>query len=124
MDWLQRKMMAIIFRAAMGAGEAPDEYIRRRNRLVGARCREAGLWSTRHCKRVVAWHDHLKRPQNHHSWAAVLYEHRGFQWLLERRSIYASGLLGVLGGRTGTRVHAGNVATRWHDGVRFAKDHP
>ena len=121
-DRLQRKMMAIMFRTPMVSGESAAEYVRRRNRLVGGKCREAGLWSVRHCQRVIFWRDHLLRPQNRDSWAVMLYEHRGFQWLLERRSAYASGRLGVLAGRTGTRLAPGNVVTRWHDGVRFAED--
>ena len=120
-DQLQRKMMAIIHRTPMLPGEAPAEYVRRRHILSAKRCKESGLWSVRHCTRVIAWRDHITRPANRHSWAALLLEFRGLQWLAERRSAFSSGLLGILAGRTGTRVAAGNVATRWHDGVRFAE---
>ena len=54
---------------------------------------------------------------NGYSWVAILLHHRGLDWLMEQRSLHQGG---VFAGRTGTRVAAGFVATRWHDGVRYA----
>ena len=93
-------------------------YARRRNRLVSNKCQQVGLWSTRHCERVIAWRGHICRPANASSWAAILYEHKGFQWLIERRLDQNSD---PLAGRTGTRSKPGRVNTRWHDGVRYAE---
>ena len=117
-DRLQRKMVACIMGMKMIPGDTPEMFIRKRNRTVTAVCEEQGLWSKRHCKRLIQWRDHISRSRNAHSWPAVLHEYRGFQWLLERRIERGSG---PLAGRTGTRAEAGHVATRWHDGVRFAE---
>ena len=117
-DRLQRKMVAGILRPRMQLGEAPDRYIRRRNRLATVECLRMGTWSYRHCKRILNWRDHLERPANAASWAAILLHFRGFEWLMARRSQHQGGLLG---GRTGTRVASGNVSTRWHDGVLYAE---
>ena len=111
-DRLQRKMVASCQREQFTPGEAPADYVRRRNRVATKQCTTMGLWSTRHCERVLAWRDHIRRPANSRSWPAVLQDRRGFQWLLEQRAANNSGLLA---GRTGTRVSAGQPAVRWHD---------
>ena len=98
--------------------ETPGAFIRRRNSAVKDVCEEMGWLSKRHAKRILDWKDHIARPRNAHSWPAALYDYRGSQWLMERRAERNSGLFG---GRTGTRVAAGRVAVRWHDGVRFAQ---
>ena len=117
MDTVQRKMIAIILRPQMRAGETPEFFVRRRNRLAAAEARSMGTWSHRHCKRVLSWRDHLLRPANSHSWAAILLNFHGFEWLLQKRSENQGGLLA---GRTGTRAASGNVFTRWHDGLVYA----
>ena len=83
-----------------------------------ARYKENGLWSIEPCRLVIDWRDHILRPANADSWPAILYEYRGAQWLMECRAQHNSNLLA---GRTGTRVAAGHVAMRWHDGVRYAE---
>ena len=118
-DRLQRKMIAGIIRPRMLADDTPAEFVRRRNRIAAVAAREAGLWSMRHCTRVLDWRAHLERPLNKASWAAILLHYRGFQWLMQQRLQHSGG---VLGGRTGTRAASGNVATRWHDGVRIAEE--
>ena len=67
---------------------------------------------------MYIWRDHLERPRNGHSWAAILLHHRGLDWLMQQRALHHGGLYA---GRTGTRIAAGGVATRWHDGVRYAE---
>lgn len=120
MDRVQRQMVASILRPQMLSGESPEVFVRRRNRVSAAEARRMGSWSLRHCKRVLSWRDHLLRPANSRSWAALLYQFRGFEWLLQRRSQNSGGLLA---GRTGTRIASGNVSTRWHDGIIFAEQH-
>ena len=114
-DRLQRKMIAGIIRPRMQVDETPADFVRRRRRIGGVAARKAGLWSARHCTRVLDWRDHLDRPRNEASWAAILLHYRGFQWLMEQRLQHGGS---VLRGRTGTRVASGNVANGWHDGVR------
>ena len=120
MDRVQRQMVASILRPQMLSGESPEVFVRRRNRVSAAEARRMGSWSLRHCKRVLSWRDHLLRPANSRSWAALLYQFRGFEWLLQRRSQNSGGLLA---GRTGTRIASGNVSTRCHDGIIFAEQH-
>ena len=110
-------MIASILRPKMVAGDTPEKFVRRRNRLSSAEARRMGFWSLRYCKRVVSWRNHLLRPANCGSWASILLHLRGFEWLMARRAQNSGGLLG---GRTGTRIASGNVATRWHDGVYYA----
>ena len=112
-------MAAGILRIPMLPGETPESYVRRRNRSVSSKCRKIGWWSERHCKRVISWRDHICRPANANSWPAMLYEHKGFIWLLTKRIANNSN---ALGGRTGTRAAPGHVAPRWHDGVRYAEE--
>ena len=116
-DRLQKKMVAGILHIPMSPGESPSDFVKRRGRISSNKCRDLGLWSARHCKRVIAWRDHIQRPANDTAWPARLYQHKGFQWLRERRAERHSSLLA---GRTGTRVAPGHVAIRWHDGVRYA----
>jgi len=52
------------------------------------------------------------------SWPAILYEHKGFLRIVTQRLAHNSQ---PYGGRTGTRLSPGHVATRWHDGVRYAE---
>ena len=118
MDQLQRRMTAIIMSVNMLPGETPETLGRRRNQLVATRCREEGLWSKIHCERVIAWRNHLLRRHNSNSWAAMLYDFHGFDWLYQQRLDLNSN---PLAGRTGTRSMAGFVATRWHDGVKYAE---
>ena len=116
-DALQRKVVLGIQQTRMESGEPLERFLRRRRRVAAAFCQQHGLWSERHCQRILRWRDHLERPRNGHSWAAILLHHRGLDWLMEQRSLHQGG---IFAGRTGTRVAAGFVATRWHDGVRYA----
>lgn len=117
-DRLQRKMMVILLKCPLLPGECPEAYVLRRNKRVSTLCKEHGLWSVRHHKWVLAWRDHITRPANAKSWPAILYRYRGLDWLVQRRLQMGSN---PLAGRTGARSSAGHVATRWHDGIRFAE---
>ena len=110
-------MLCGILRTSMRPGEQIDVFVRRRHRAVGAQARRLGLWSQRHFNRVLDWQKHLQRLANASSWAAKLLQFRGFDWLCQQCALYNEG---IFAGRTGTRVSSGNVATRWHDGARFA----
>ena len=84
--------------------------------------RKQGLWSERHCDRVVQWDEHLHRSVNWRTWAAQLQDVRGDDFLQAKRLEHNS--TSALAGRTGTRLPGlGKVQVRWADGVRFAKAH-
>ena len=112
-DTVQRKMVSSIIRLPPTSGEGPVEYLRRRNRQATSIMNQYGKWSTRHCKRVVAWNDHLQRPRNQHSWAATLLKYRDEDWIDQQRRDNSTGTES----RTCTRAAPGFVAMRWHDGV-------
>ena len=72
----------------------------------------------KHCQRVLAWEAHLDRPRNCDSWASLLQGYRGEAWLEEQRLLHSRT------GESRTRTRAIRyVATRWHDGVAYAKAH-
>jgi hypothetical protein len=126
-DHLQQKMTACLMRPSRKPGEEAADYVRRRGRLARKVCVEQGVWSHKWFGRATQWDDHLARPQNFHSWPAKLREHKGKQWLMERRASFAPTVASrdssssILAGRTGTRSFRGKVNTRWHDGIDFAR---
>ena len=85
-DRTQRKMMAVAVRTPRWPGEPDNEYARRRATIAGAACRSAGLWSQRWAHRVLAWAEHLQRPRNGATWAAVTYAYRDQAWRARRRA--------------------------------------
>ena len=99
--------------------ENPVEFLRRRNRQATATMNLHGKWITKHCKRAVAWNNHLRRPRNGRAWAAALLKFRDEQWIEQQRRDNSVGHES----RTRTRASPGFVAMRWHDGVRLAAAH-
>ena len=118
-DTVQRKMVCSIMRLQPYPHENPVEYLRRRNRQATETMNLQGKWTTKHCKRVVAWNDHLRRPRNDRAWAAILLKFRDEQWIEQQRRYNSVGNES----RTRTRALPGFVAMRWHDGVRLAAAH-
>ena len=116
-DTVQRKMVSSIMRLCPRAHEGPVEYVRRRNRQATTIMGQRGRWSMKHCKRVVAWNEHLHRPRNGNSWAAVLLKFRDSKWLETQRLLNSTGSES----RTCTRAARGFVAMRWQDGVKIAE---
>jgi len=111
-NWLQKKTVVGMQPVVFNPGEAPEDFVQRRNRIISQRCHGAGLWSTRHCKRVLSWRDHPMKPSDPASWASTLYQYRVFDWLVQQRRAHNSN---PFVGHSGTRAAAGHVATRWHD---------
>lgn len=118
-DRAQRRMVAILLGTRKEPGETPEGFVRRRGRQAGQVAARDGLWSERCAKRVIAWHDHLQRERNHHAWPAQLLKWHGEEWLQQRRAMQNSA--SVFAGRTATRLSAGKVQCRWHDGVATAR---
>ena len=119
-DQLQRKMVAMITRVPRLPDETDKKYFQRRGRLVGNTCRASGLWSDRHCLRVLSYHEHMLRDRNG-AWAKELLHTCDAEWLRRRRLAFGSS--SVWAGRTETRAQSGHVPRRWHDGVVYAKIH-
>ena len=117
-DKVQRQMVAILLRPPPLAGVSVPGFVHIRHRIIAHRCRGEGLWSTRHCKRVVDWKAHLERKPNKWSWPALLLHHKGLHWLQQTR-VDNNSL--STGGCTRTRSVPGFVARRWHDGVAHAE---
>ena len=83
-----------------------------------------GLWSHKWFTRAVHWHEHVAR----HDELVILplLEWRGKEWLMEKRATFLlmvprsiTSSLSILAGRTGTRVTAGGLHKRWHDGYEY-----
>ena len=127
LDALQQKMVASLVRLPPAPGEEAADYVRRRGRLARKFCAKQGVWSQHWFTRAVCWDAHLSRPRNWHSWPSRLRGHKGKQWLMERRALFAPAVASrgssasVFAGRTGTRSFHGKVNTRWHDGIDFAQ---
>ena len=117
-DRLQRKMVASIQRVARTAGESPAGYVRRRNRLATSQIgRLGGAWSATHCRRVLEWDAHCRRPRNGSSWAAMLLDYHSETWLNDRRLECQRDSQS----RLDSRACRGAPAPRWHEGVNYAK---
>jgi len=120
-DRTQTKMIRVLTRSKMQAGEDPATFVQRCNRSASAKAREQGFWSSVWRKRVIDWNDHLRREANRNSWASKILVYHDAEWLQEQRRIHAVGQQGsVTAGRTRTRAQKGIVHRRWHDGVDVA----
>ena len=119
-DRAQRKFILSGLKIPPTPFEDADAFVRRRGRIAKAHALSAGLWSRRHCQRVKDWHSHLHRDRNMHSIASRFLRHHDFHWFLARR--LEAGSASLFAGRTRTRNAPGGVATRWHDGHRFASE--
>ena len=108
----QRCLLALALRVRREPDEEPAVFVRRRGRSVAALVRPDSSWDVRHTQRVLDWNGHLERHP--HTWAGQLLHHRAAVWLRAQRAARGSCLLA---GRTGSRIAAEHVHTRWHDGL-------
>eukprot|EP00449_Zooxanthella_nutricula_P016921 CAMPEP_0198530264 /NCGR_PEP_ID=MMETSP1462-20131121/26250_1 /TAXON_ID=1333877 /ORGANISM="Brandtodinium nutriculum, Strain RCC3387" /LENGTH=226 /DNA_ID=CAMNT_0044260135 /DNA_START=17 /DNA_END=697 /DNA_ORIENTATION=- len=119
---VQRAMTSIVMGVRRMEGEDPGEFVRRRHhREAGRIIARTGSWASRWAKRVVEWDQHVARPRNGATWAAVLRPYRDEAWLQRRRAEVGSAR--ASGGRLLIRANSGFVATRWHAGVVAAAEH-
>ena len=117
LDTLQRKMVASIQRVQKVRGELPADFVKRRNRAATLQIRESGAWSKKHCQRVLDWDAHCRRPANSKSWASKMLDFHGEKWLNDRRAACQRDAQS----RIDSRICRGAPATRWHEGIRYAK---
>ena len=110
LDTIQRRMYTISIRVPMIGDEDIELYNRRRAKAVASLQREHGSWSSLWIRLLRSWRDHLGRPANRHSWAAVL-QHFMTPAQLD--------LMRVHHGRrgTGTRAISGYIRKRWYESV-------
>ena len=120
-DRRQRKFLACCLQTAPFPGEAADAIFLRKARVAGRLVARMGSWSQLHFKRVLSWQTHLERTRNSVTPVAQLISFHGAEWLQQRGLAMQSP--SVDAGRTGTRLLPGRVAVRWHDGVRWAREH-
>ena len=113
LDAVQRRMIGILLCLRRQRDDPLDVYIRRRGRRAGELQRATGAWSKGWAQAVVNWGEHLKRPRNGATWAAMLAELRSPDELAERRA--------VNGGRPRTRSCGGFVRKRWWESVGDAQ---
>ena len=110
----QRLMLARFVKIERQPCEELANYCRRKMRSVGNLARHQGLWGTEHAKRVIAWADHLERPQNHKSLASQLFLWHDAEWLQRRR--VESGVM-----RPATRASSGFLPKRWDESLQNAR---
>ena len=105
----------------MNAGheEPLDTYNRRRFRTAADLARQYGDWDTEHARRVCSWAEHLERPRNASSLAALFFAWRPAEWLQSRRDNTETG--GPA--RPGTRASSGPVHARWDESLAKARAH-
>ena len=110
LDALQRRMYTIALQLPMLDTEEIDDFVRRRGRTVAALQREHGCWSNLWVRLLRSWRDHLGRPANRYTWAAIV---EGIMTPadLELRRVH-SGHRG-----TGTRALPGFIRKRWYESV-------
>ena len=113
---LQRQMLANFISVERLPDEEPASYSRRRHRCISSLARQQGTWGAEHATRIVHWAEHLERPRNKSSLAAILYSWRGPTWLQQRRE--ESGIM-----RPQTRASPGFLPKRWGESVNDARQH-
>ena len=76
---------------------------------------------------ILNWHDHMNRHPNLP--ASRVLRTKDADWLRDRRAQFAvscqsirARAWSVLAGRTDTRIEPGHIATRWEEGVRYARN--
>ena len=112
-DRLQSKLTAACLLLRMLPGEAPGDYVKRRNSQTSRITRER-KWTKKWCSRVIRWDAHTHRANCPNQWSTKLVRYHDDDWLLARR------LLGRHG-RPGTRLAPGHPTTRWAEGVDTAR---
>ena len=97
--------------------EPLESYYTRRMRAVANLAHQQGDWGTQHAIRVCNWADHLERPQDQKSLAALMHTYHDAAWLEGRR------LNPDIGGasRPGTRAQSGYFNARWDESVLKAR---
>jgi hypothetical protein len=116
-DKLQRRMLSQFVAIQRLPCETLVTYCRRRQRAVSNLACQQGSWGTQHAVRVSNWAEHLERPRNHGSLAAMLFTWHGAAWLEDRRLSPDVG--GVL--RPGTRSNSGFLHARWDEALMKAR---
>ena len=91
-------------------------YNQRRFRAAGCLADKHGDWGTEHARRICAWADHLRRPRNADSLAAIFFTWHPADWLQASRDDPN------VGGpaRPGTRESSGPVPARWDESLTKA----
>jgi hypothetical protein len=114
---LQRKMLAHFLHVERWPEEPFEVFNQRRYRIAGQFARQCGDWGNGHAERVCTWADHLQRPRNSQSLAAMLFSWHTPDWLQDRRDDPA------IGGhaRPGTRASSGPVCARWDESLAKAR---
>ena len=98
--------------------ETTEAFCRRRYRAAANLARQQGDWNTEHARRVCSWAEHLERPRNQASLAALFFAWHDASWLEGRRSDpFVGGPL-----RPGTRTSSGFLCARWDESIQKARD--
>ena len=111
LDGIQRRMLGIMMNLRPDHGESVDTYVRRRGTQTSALQGKMGRWSDLWPKSVLGWSEHLERPRNADTWAAMVSSIRPPTELEQRRWEL---------GKVQTRRSSGWIRKRWFEAVRDA----
>ena len=109
--------------------ERPENYARRRGKIVAKIAVDAGLWSIRWCEAISKWQEHIVRDSRAPIFNAVLTWY-GATWLEAERIKWlptnsgASSVLSATAGKLNSRPKPGRPPTRWDAGLIFAEQWP
>ena len=116
-DKMQKCMLSQCIALERWHSEPLDSYYKRRMHAISNLAHQQDGWGTQHAIRACNWADHLQRPRNDKSLAAILFNFHDAEWLEERRQDPNIG--GAL--RPGTRAHSVFFHTRWDEALRKAR---
>ena len=114
---VQKRMLSHFLVVERWPCETLEVFYRRRMRSAANLAHRLGDWGTQHAVRVCNWAEHLERPHNHNSLAAILFKWHGASWLQNRRLNPDVG--GAL--RPGTRSSSGFLHARWDEALNKAR---
>ena len=111
-------MVSTLLKVPRYDGEELENYIRKRARSARGVWAQKRMWSLGWFRRV------LQRPRNGDTWAAILRNWQGTEWLMEQRIAHTpmpGYSASVFAGQTATRSYHGKVCIRWHDGIDYVR---
>ena len=98
--------------------EPLDVFIRHRALKIAHVVKSEWDWGLQHAHRVVAFAEHLRRPLDASSLAALLFKWHDAEWLKARRHEGVGG-----SNRPGVRLFSGHVQRRWDEALLDARFH-
>ena len=114
LNGLQRQMLNIIIGVRPLREDSPEEFVRRRAKIVCSMQVSMGYWGEKWAVALGLWKVHIQRPRNQHCWPAIIFSLRSPEELALRRCNNS--------GRPLVRQSAGFIQRRWAESLVIASD--